>query len=114
MEKKIRKNGTKNWVWQRVSAVLLVPLTLWIIFAGNKYVFSDYSVAREWISKPMTSSLVLLSFLTMVIHGHLGLVAIIEDYTKGAVKRVLNFVTVFVTVIISMSTSLIIFLITTK
>ena len=107
MAKKIGKNGTRHWVWQRASAVLLIPLTLWIIFAGNQYIYSDYLVAREWVSRPITSLLGLLSFLILVIHGYLGLVAIIEDYTKGAVKRALSFLAVFITAIIGMSASLI-------
>lgn len=103
MAKKIGKSGTKHWIWQRVSAILLIPLSLWIIVAGNQYIFSDYSVAREWLSRPMINLLVLVSLLSLITHAHLGLVVIIDDYTNGVIKRVLSFVAVVITTIIGIS-----------
>lgn len=103
MATRIGKSGTKHWIWQRVSAIALIPLSLWIIVTGNQYIFSDYIVAREWLSRPTINLLALLSLFSLILHAHLGLVVIIEDYTNGAIKRTLNFVAVVITTIIGIS-----------
>ncbi len=70
----------EHWWVQRLTAVALVPLGLWL--AASLVGLDDYSYAAmvAWIREPVTSILLILFALTATYHSHLGLQVVIEDY----------------------------------
>jgi succinate dehydrogenase / fumarate reductase membrane anchor subunit len=74
------KSGTHHWWAQRVTAVALVPLTLWFVFALATHAGADHASASAWLAHPINSILALLLIAATFHHLHLGLQVVIEDY----------------------------------
>lgn len=48
--------GHRHWWWQRVSALLLVPLALWFIGSAVLLDLSNIEIARGWLAQPFTNA----------------------------------------------------------
>ncbi|MGE5502913.1 MAG: succinate dehydrogenase, hydrophobic membrane anchor protein [Actinomycetota bacterium] len=66
-----------------VTAVALVPLSLWFVISLIGLVHADYAAFRGWMGKPFNASLMLLTVLLVLHHAQLGLQMVIEDYVQG-------------------------------
>jgi succinate dehydrogenase / fumarate reductase membrane anchor subunit len=84
------KDGTGHWWAQRVSAVALIPLTLWFMFSLLSLPALDYATVRAWLSFPMSGFLALLSVAVLTYHSYLGTTEVIEDYVHSAGMKVLS------------------------
>jgi succinate dehydrogenase / fumarate reductase membrane anchor subunit len=80
------KEGTGHWWSQRVTAVSLVPLTLWFAFSVLNIDHGNYAAIAGWIAEPLNSILLILLVISVVYHSSLGLQVVIEDYVHGATK----------------------------
>ncbi len=76
------KEGSDHWWWLRLTALLLVPLSLWfvasiwwLIIAG-----ASYEAFQDWLSGPVAAILMLLFVGMMFYHLKLGLQVVVEDY----------------------------------
>ena len=47
-------------------------------------VYSGYEQSLAWVSIPMVGVLLSLTLVILLLHGHLGLTVIIEDYLRGS------------------------------
>ena len=74
------KNGTHHWWIQRVTAVALVPLTLWFAVAMIKMTGAAHSAAIAWVQSPFNAIMLLLLIIATFHHMQLGLQVVIEDY----------------------------------
>ncbi|HSN17460.1 MAG TPA: succinate dehydrogenase, hydrophobic membrane anchor protein [Gammaproteobacteria bacterium] len=74
------KSGFGHWWGQRVSALALIPLSLW--FAGSVLSLShaDYSTVVIWMHTPWVAVLLSLFLITLLYHAYLGVQVVIEDY----------------------------------
>jgi succinate dehydrogenase / fumarate reductase, membrane anchor subunit len=84
------KDGTGHWWAQRVSAVALIPLTLWFMFSLLALPALDYATVRAWLSFPLSGFLVLLLVAVLTYHSYLGITEVIEDYVHSAGMKVLS------------------------
>jgi succinate dehydrogenase / fumarate reductase membrane anchor subunit len=82
----LAKKGTGHWWAQRLSAVALIPLSLWFVFALTSLDSLEFSSVTAWISEPLNAVLLILMLTTMLYHSLLGLQAVVEDYVHT--KRV--------------------------
>jgi succinate dehydrogenase / fumarate reductase membrane anchor subunit len=87
------KDGTAHWWAQRVTAVALVPLTLWFVFSLLTLPDFDYETVRTWLSVPITGFLSVLLVAVMSYHSYLGTIVIIEDYVTSSGMKVLSLMT---------------------
>jgi len=83
------KDGTAHWWAQRVSAVALVPLTLWFALSLLSLPDFDFDTARIWLSVPISAFLAVLLVAVMSYHSYLGTIVIVEDYVSAAGMKVL-------------------------
>ncbi len=74
------KEGVSHWWAQRVTAVALVPLTLWFVIAILGLTTADHSAVVAWISSPIRAALLVLFLVALFYHAKLGLQVVIEDY----------------------------------
>ncbi|MCZ6453252.1 MAG: succinate dehydrogenase, hydrophobic membrane anchor protein [Alphaproteobacteria bacterium] len=74
------KSGTQHWWAQRLTAIALVPLTIWFVIAMVAATGSDYTTARAFIGNPVTAVLLVLLIVATFHHAQLGLQVVIEDY----------------------------------
>lgn len=88
------KSGVVHWWAQRVTAVALVPLSIWFVIAAIGLVGADYGTFQDWIS--LHGNLILTIAFTVVLfhHAQLGLQVVIEDYVHGEALKVASIVAV--------------------
>ncbi len=82
------KEGTDHWWMQRVTAVALVPLTLWFTVAIGLADTLDYVSIVYWFSNPINATLMILLLGALLYHSSLGVQVVIEDYIRGGAKVV--------------------------
>ena len=74
------KNGVHHWWVQRLTAVALVPLAVWLLVSLVTLPSLDFVTVVSWIGGTWTASLLSLFVLTASWHSRLGMQVIIEDY----------------------------------
>ncbi len=74
------KDGTAHWWAQRVSAIALVPLVLYVLYLLVSLAGADYATVRLSIAQPVNALLLILFIGTAFWHARLGLQVVIEDY----------------------------------
>jgi succinate dehydrogenase / fumarate reductase, membrane anchor subunit len=77
------KKGVQHWWWQRLTAVVLVPLCLWFIGTIVTMQASDYRTVVNWIQSPLVSGLWIFLIAASFYHAQLGLQVVIEDYVHS-------------------------------
>jgi succinate dehydrogenase / fumarate reductase membrane anchor subunit len=82
------KEGAKHWLWVRVTAVALIPLSLWFLASIIAHSASDRGAFVDWLRTPTSSSLMILLLAALFYHISLGLQVIIEDYIHSPVRTV--------------------------
>lgn len=75
--------GVGHWWVQRVTAVALVPLTLWFVVSLLSLHLRSYDEVRGWLGQPWVAVLTLLLVITLAWHSKLGVQVVIEDYVHG-------------------------------
>jgi succinate dehydrogenase / fumarate reductase membrane anchor subunit len=83
------RDGTVHWWAQRVTAIALVPLTLWLFFSLLLLPGLDYSTVKVWLALPVSSFLAILTIAVLAYHAYLGSTEVVEDYVHGAGLKVL-------------------------
>lgn len=74
------RSGTHHFWIQRVTAVALVPLTLWFVWTVLGLIGQDAFVVRARLAEPVTGMLLLAYIAALFWHAQLGLQVVIEDY----------------------------------
>ena len=75
--------GVGHWWVQRVSAVALLPLTVWFTWSLLGLQLQSYDQVRGWLGQPWVAVLAILLVLTLAWHSKLGVQVVIEDYVHG-------------------------------
>jgi succinate dehydrogenase / fumarate reductase membrane anchor subunit len=79
--------GVGHWWMQRVTAVALLPLTLWFVISLLGQSLQSYDAMRGWLGQPWVAVLTLLLVFTLAWHAKLGVQVVIEDYVHGKVVK---------------------------
>jgi len=74
------RDGVQHWWHQRLSAVLLIPLVIWLVIALQVAVDGDFSTTRQWLALPWNTVFAILFTASTFYHGQLGMQVVIEDY----------------------------------
>ena len=79
------KDGTHHWWLQRLTAVALVPLTVWFAVSLLRFAPEGQAAVRAWIASPVTMVMLILAIAVGLWHAALGIQVVIEDYvhTEG-------------------------------
>jgi succinate dehydrogenase / fumarate reductase membrane anchor subunit len=80
------KSGVEPWWGERVSAVALVPLTLWFVASVIAHTRSDYAEVVAWMKELPTTILMILLLIVLFYHALLGLQVVVEDYVHSGLK----------------------------
>ena len=88
-----------KWVTQRITAIILIPISFWFIFKCISFQNLDYYELKLFFESYLNSVLFLIMMLAMLIHAKLGCETIIEDYvsTKSLKKisiTLINFIVI--------------------
>lgn len=74
------KTGTGEFWRQRVTAVALVPLSIWFVWSALALVGAEHSEAIAFLRDPLNAVLMLLFLLAALYHMAIGMQIIVEDY----------------------------------
>lgn len=81
------KHGAWTWIKERVSALALIPLTLWGVVMAVAVAGMSHGEAMAYIGQPVNAAVVALGLLVAIYHMHLGLRVVIEDYLHGSTGK---------------------------
>jgi len=81
------KTGTEHWWFERVTAVALIPLTLWFVLSVLSLLGAEQPVVAAWIARPWNTVLLLALIYMTFQHAQMGLQVVYEDYIRGSTQR---------------------------
>ena len=77
------KGAAEHWWLQRVTAVALLPLGLWLAYEILTLQSFEYASVVAWVREPATSILLILLVVAVGYHSALGVQVVVEDYVTG-------------------------------
>lgn len=80
--------GTGHWLAQRLTAVALLPLTLWFAFSLVRLPAMDFYSVNAWVADPWHALLLVFLVIALVYHSSLGTQVVAEDYLHQPAVRV--------------------------
>jgi succinate dehydrogenase / fumarate reductase membrane anchor subunit len=73
-------DATHHFWIQRLTALALLPLTLWLCFSLALLPNADYLAVSTWLQSPFNAVMMIFVVLISFHHAQLGLKVIFEDY----------------------------------
>lgn len=74
------KDGTHHFIVQRITAIALVFLSIYVIGLVISLIGGDYAAVRAAVARPFNAVLLVAFLIAMFWHAQLGMQVIIEDY----------------------------------
>ena len=81
------KSGVSHWWLQRMTALALIPLTIWFCFGVARLPGLTFESFVQWVQGPINASLLLAVVVIGAYHGALGLQVVVEDYISNRALR---------------------------
>lgn len=98
------KEGTNHFWEQRLTAIALVPLSIWLAVSIAQVASAGHQEVAAWLSQPLSGLAMILFLLVGFFHFKLGLQVVIEDYVHGeATKITLLILNTFVSVVLALA-----------
>ena len=89
------KSGTGHWMAMRLTAVILVPLSIYVILTFFNYVvYGGYDGALYWMRSPFTATFLILFLAAGFHHAANGTQEVIEDYVHCECAKIASIVAV--------------------
>lgn len=82
------KSGSHHWWHQRLTAIAIIPLALWLVSALLGHMNDSHAELVAWIGSPLVTVLLIAVILSIFYHAALGLQVVIEDYVHGEFAKV--------------------------
>ena len=91
------KSGTHHWIVQRLTAIGLLPLSLWFLWSVLGIVGGEYADARSFVAQPWNAGFLAAFVILLFYHAKLGIQVVVEDYVHTKPMEVLlHVVNIFV------------------
>ncbi|NQV45984.1 MAG: succinate dehydrogenase, hydrophobic membrane anchor protein [Rhodospirillales bacterium] len=82
------KSGTPHWVAERISAIALVPLSLWFVYSVIALNGAGHSEFKAWLGQHGNAVLMISFVVALFYHAKLGLEVVVEDYIHAETLKV--------------------------
>jgi succinate dehydrogenase / fumarate reductase, membrane anchor subunit len=83
------RNGASDWLWQRISAVILAAYIVFLFGYVLCHPQLDFITWKELFSGNAMRVFTLLALLSLVIHSWIGIWTVLTDYVKPFFLRLL-------------------------
>ena len=83
----LNKDGLNHWIWQRISAFLMIFLFFWIIFSFQGLSNNFITDFNTWIKIPINLILFITLLIIVIHHSTLGMLNIFEDYVQSQKRK---------------------------
>ena len=85
------KNYKHKWIFQRFTALLMIPLTFWFIYHCINLSSQTYEEINLFFFSKLNASLFFILMISMLYHSKLGCETIIQDYIKSqSLKKIIK------------------------
>ena len=85
------KNYSTKWIIQRITALILIPLTFWFVYNCLQLASFNYDQTKAFFFSKLNASLFFVLMISMLYHSKLGCETIIQDYIKSqSLKNIIN------------------------
>ena len=109
------KNYTSKWIMQRLTAVILIPLTFWFVYQCVLLSSYEYDQIRAFFFSKTNTLLFFILIMSMLYHSKLGNDTIVEDYiTSNNLKKITKLIISSLTYIFMILTTISLFYIITS
>lgn len=88
------REGANHWWWQRLTALALVPLLLWLVGSLVCLIGADYLTMRTWVARPTVTVALVTLLIALFYHAQLGLQVVLEDYVHAEGLKLASLVAV--------------------
>ena len=89
---------TIKWLTQRITALLLIPLSFWFIYQCISFQDFEYGEIKLFFQSYLNAFIFLTMMVAMLVHAKLGCETIIQDYILQVnLKKIFNFFINFIT-----------------
>lgn len=78
------KSGVEHWWVERLTAIALVPLTVWFVISVLTLLGAEQPTVVAWAGRPVNTVLLLALVIMTFHHMQLGLQVVIDDYVKAS------------------------------
>ena len=100
------KDGLSHWIWQRISAFLMIFLFFWIIFSFQDLSINFITDFNTWIKNPINLILFMTLLIVIIHHSTLGMLNIFEDYIQlqkrkkifSILLKIISFLIIFISI----------------
>jgi succinate dehydrogenase / fumarate reductase membrane anchor subunit len=84
------KSGTGHWWMQRITAVVLIPLSFWLIKFLGLSLTAPYQQTVDWLTSPVNTICMIAWIIAVFYHAALGLQVVIEDYVAAEGPKIIS------------------------
>jgi succinate dehydrogenase / fumarate reductase membrane anchor subunit len=88
------KDGTHHWWAQRVTALALIPLTVWFVASIIGLAGTGYEAFMVWLANPLNATIMVIFFGVTLHHAQLGMQVVLEDYVSHHGWRIASIIVV--------------------
>jgi succinate dehydrogenase / fumarate reductase membrane anchor subunit len=81
------RSGVHHWKVERITALALVPLSIWFVSAILTHLGTPQPAVASWAASPLNAALLLALIIMTFHHMQLGLQVVWEDYIHHARRR---------------------------
>ncbi len=82
------KDGTHHFWHQRLTALLQIPLVLWLAFSLASMPV-EHATLVSWVAQPLVTVVLSILIASVFYHAKMGLQVIIEDYISNHAQRLM-------------------------
>src|ERR1700745_2520585 len=82
------RDGLSEWRLQRLTAIGLIPLSLYFVASILSLATSDRKTAADWLSSPVPALLVILLVIAGITHALIGVRSVVLDYVHTSARLV--------------------------
>ena len=87
-------DGSHHFWLQRITALALIPLTIWFCISIALLPQASYETVIAWVQTPFNAIMMLLLVIVSLQHAQLGMQVIIEDYVSNHSTRLIAIILV--------------------
>ena len=102
----MKNSYASKWILQRITAILLIPLTFWFIYNCVSFQYLQFEEMELFFQSFLNSFLFLMMMIAMLIHAKLGCDTIVQDYVSSqdlhkAFKALINIIVLISLLLVS-------------
>ena len=81
------QSASRHWQFQRITALLLLPSSVWLLVLCHQLFNATYSDALSWLTNAVNNWAISLWLLVVCMHAVLGIQVVLEDYVSDTSWR---------------------------